>query len=275
MLLRASKLQRSEIFRYVIALLRCLVKLGYLFRHPVYNPTLSLKCFSCSYCNMFIVATYQSINNLLFSHMETLQLQCYLQYVESNTAYHRAVQSMQHIHEAYITYFSAVNVILSSSCASTLCILCAHCLAFHPTVKKSIFWKPSSVANFLLVSVHIKVVCILLGCCQAYNISTYPEYETLNSQVNEQQNSTLKKLRSQLSYMGQDSFMAHCKLFFWYRNRLAAKKMSQAPSQANWRVTNKGCRDILIMPFNIAYIANLYEWMIQYIMHACQIYQSL
>eukprot|EP00112_Aurelia_sp_Birch-Aquarium-sp1_P011847 Seg249.10 transcript_id=Seg249.10/GoldUCD/mRNA.D3Y31 product="hypothetical protein" protein_id=Seg249.10/GoldUCD/D3Y31 len=112
-------------------------------------------------------------------------------------------------------FLNAPNTIIYDNC----CNLHNYCLNRDPI--------HFNKTKFLVDRFHWKYH---VGCCQAYNISTYPEYETLNSQVNEQQNSTLKNLRSQLSYMGQDSFMAHCKIFFWYRNRLAAKKMSQAPS---------------------------------------------
>lgn len=56
------------------------------------------------------------------------------------------------------------------------------------------------------------------GCCVAYNISKYPKFQSVNSQVNEQQNSTIKRLRLQLSYMGPENFMRHCKFFLWFRN---------------------------------------------------------
>jgi len=45
-----------------------------------------------------------------------------------------------------------------------------------------------------------------------------PREEAINSQVVEQANSQLKKLRSQLSYMGIEAFMTHAILFMRHLN---------------------------------------------------------
>ena len=47
----------------------------------------------------------------------------------------------------------------------------------------------------------------------------YPELNLTNTQVVEQANSTLKRIKSSLSYMNPDNFMSHCKLFLWYNNK--------------------------------------------------------
>ena len=57
------------------------------------------------------------------------------------------------------------------------------------------------------------------ACAESYNLQHYAQYRDVNSQINEQRNSSLKKLKSQLSYMTKDNFISHCKLFFWHRNR--------------------------------------------------------
>lgn len=51
-----------------------------------------------------------------------------------------------------------------------------------------------------------------------YNIDNYPTLSDLNSEINEQANSGLKNLKSQLSYMKQINFFNHLKLYLWYKN---------------------------------------------------------
>jgi len=57
------------------------------------------------------------------------------------------------------------------------------------------------------------------ACAPSYNLSLYQEYDGLNSQINEQRNSTLKKVKNQLSYMSPSNFVNHCKLLLWYCNQ--------------------------------------------------------
>ena len=59
---------------------------------------------------------------------------------------------------------------------------------------------------------------LFIGCSSAYNIGIYPQAATINSQVVEQANSSLKKIKSSLSYMNSHNFMAHCKFYLWYMN---------------------------------------------------------
>eukprot|EP00111_Clytia_hemisphaerica_P009034 TCONS_00026469-protein len=59
------------------------------------------------------------------------------------------------------------------------------------------------------------------ACSLGYNMKFYPFLENINSEVNEQENAKVKKLKSQLAYMTPDNFIAHCNLFFWFRNRKA------------------------------------------------------
>lgn len=42
--------------------------------------------------------------------------------------------------------------------------------------------------------------------------------------MTEQRNSTLRRLKASLSYMTQDNFMTHLKLFLWFRNALLSDK---------------------------------------------------
>ena len=52
--------------------------------------------------------------------------------------------------------------------------------------------------------------CFFSGCSDAYNLSRYPRWDTLNSQAAEQANSCLKSLKGSLSYMNEKIFMTHC-----------------------------------------------------------------
>ncbi|XP_066928489.1 uncharacterized protein [Clytia hemisphaerica] len=62
------------------------------------------------------------------------------------------------------------------------------------------------------------------ACSLGYCMSRYRILDGMNSEVNEQQNSRTKKLKTQLSYMSPENFMRHCELFFWFRNSLCNKK---------------------------------------------------
>ena len=66
----------------------------------------------------------------------------------------------------------------------------------------------------LIIGIEFK----FLGCHEGYNISCYAHLQTIKTQVAEQRNATLKKLRSLLSYMTMNHFMIHAKLFFWFRS---------------------------------------------------------
>ena len=70
----------------------------------------------------------------------------------------------------------------------------------------SCYWYKSNVYNFV-------------GCSRAYNIDYYPSLSHLNTEVNEQANSSISMLKSQLSYMNERNFFNHLKLFLWQRNQ--------------------------------------------------------
>ena len=53
----------------------------------------------------------------------------------------------------------------------------------------------------------------------AYNMDIYSEYDALNSQITEQTNSGLDRIKGSLSYMKQENFLLHCKFYLWYKNR--------------------------------------------------------
>ena len=58
------------------------------------------------------------------------------------------------------------------------------------------------------------------GCSNGYNLSQYPQFNDLNTQVAEQRNSFLVKLKPMLSYMNLDNFISHCRFFCYFRNML-------------------------------------------------------
>lgn len=64
-----------------------------------------------------------------------------------------------------------------------------------------------------------------IGCSRAYNIDYYPSLNHLNTEVNEQANSSISMLKSQLSYMNKRNFFNHLKLFLWYRNQAKLNNM--------------------------------------------------
>ena len=72
--------------------------------------------------------------------------------------------------------------------------------------------------SYLLLHVA-EMYCLSAGCSSAYNSSSYPEMDTVNTQVAEQRNSVLQRIKSALSYMNQENFMHHCNFFLWYRNK--------------------------------------------------------
>lgn len=64
----------------------------------------------------------------------------------------------------------------------------------------------------------MKVKLYISGCSISYNLSLYPQLSDINSQVNEQANAGLKRIKAQLSYMTANNFMNHCSLYSWYKN---------------------------------------------------------
>ena len=58
------------------------------------------------------------------------------------------------------------------------------------------------------------------GCSAGYCLDGYADkrVKEINSQVNEQANSGLQKIRGQLAYMSIDNFKLHCALFLALKN---------------------------------------------------------
>ncbi|XP_028394477.1 uncharacterized protein LOC114518672 [Dendronephthya gigantea] len=88
------------------------------------------------------------------------------------------------------------------------CNLHSYCLNGDPT-----FFKDT---QFLVDRLHW---ADHTGCSSAYHISCYPDYDYLNSQIAEQSNSGLKKIKGPLSYMNDENFSRHCSFYLWFKNR--------------------------------------------------------
>ena len=64
------------------------------------------------------------------------------------------------------------------------------------------------------------------ACSAGYNIASYSKYERINTQLNEQQNSSTKNLDKQLSYMTEENFKKHCSFFLWKKNEEKRSRQS-------------------------------------------------
>ena len=75
----------------------------------------------------------------------------------------------------------------------------------------------------------------LSGCSRGYNIRLYvQELSTINTQIAEQRNSTLRRLKAMLSYMSQKNFIDHLSLFIWFRNVVLSRS-----ERENNQIVNK------------------------------------
>ena len=63
-------------------------------------------------------------------------------------------------------------------------------------------------------------VFLIKGCARTYDIRRHPLLYRVNSQIIEQHNAAMKKLKSHLSYMKPENFKLHCTLYLWHRNQM-------------------------------------------------------
>ncbi|KAL5009419.1 hypothetical protein ScPMuIL_015000 [Solemya velum] len=56
------------------------------------------------------------------------------------------------------------------------------------------------------------------SCSYGYNLSLYPQFNSVNSQLSEQSNAGLKRIKDQLSYMTANNFLSHCTFYLWNKN---------------------------------------------------------
>ena len=67
-----------------------------------------------------------------------------------------------------------------------------------------------------------------VGCTSGYSLDTYRlsvDLRSINSQVNEQANAGLQRIRGQLAYMTLDNFMFTVSLFLCIKNKDKIKKL--------------------------------------------------
>ncbi|KAH3799822.1 uncharacterized protein LOC127838876 isoform X1 [Dreissena polymorpha] len=96
------------------------------------------------------------------------------------------------------------------------CSLHEYCLNRDP-----VFFKHT---QFKVDSLHFKNHT---ACGPAYELKRYPAYAKFNSQVVEQANSRLQRLKASLSYMTQNNFLKHCKFYIWGQNTDILKRLNE------------------------------------------------
>ena len=64
-------------------------------------------------------------------------------------------------------------------------------------------------------------------CAKSFHLSESRLFKDLNSQSNEQYNSDLQRLHTQLSYMTPENFMAHLRLYLYVRNKRKIANMER------------------------------------------------
>ncbi|CAG2192478.1 unnamed protein product [Mytilus edulis] len=94
------------------------------------------------------------------------------------------------------------------------CSLHAYCLNRDP-----VFF---SNTTFRVDALHFKNH---KACGPGYELKRYPQHVHLNSQVVEQANSRLQRIKGSLSYMTQTNFIKHCKLYVWGQNEAVLSKL--------------------------------------------------
>ena len=63
------------------------------------------------------------------------------------------------------------------------------------------------------------LVHLYLACSVGYYMDSYPQFSSINSEVVEQANAMVKRIKGSVSYMTAENFMKHLKLFYWYHNK--------------------------------------------------------
>ncbi|XP_070549105.1 uncharacterized protein [Ptychodera flava] len=104
-------------------------------------------------------------------------------------------------------FHTAPRIIIYDNC----CKLHQYCLNREPAFFKN--------TMFLVDRLHW---CNHTGCSSGYNMNTYKtnsEIKNLNSQICEQTNAAVSRIKSQLAYMLPDNFIFHAALFFAISNK--------------------------------------------------------
>jgi small-conductance mechanosensitive channel len=71
----------------------------------------------------------------------------------------------------------------------------------------------------------VLILSFLSACGPSFELKSYPQFTTLNSQVVEQSNSRLQRIKGSLSYMTQANFIKHCKFYLWDQNDVILSKL--------------------------------------------------
>ena len=113
----------------------------------------------------------------------------------------------------------------------------------HSSLRIHGFWWIDFIGLIIQVSIFICIYpkptalnsfFFLLACSVGYNLSSYPQFSAVNSQVVEQSNSLLKRIRSTISYMSATNFVKHCALFFWYHNKTKSTSLYEVTCVDHW-----------------------------------------
>ena len=83
------------------------------------------------------------------------------------------------------------------------------------------------IYSFSYIQKSVAIFPFISGCALSYDIRAYPLLEKVNSQINEQQNAAIKRLKAQLSYLSPENFMRHAILYLWNRNYLKRQLCKQ------------------------------------------------
>ena len=135
------------------------------------------------------------------------------------------------LHNNYVTMksFPAPSVLIYNNA----CNLHSYCLNGEPAFFKQSwmvvdqFHWPNHTGRILTDPYYAdyKVNIKHTGCSFGYKLDAHPQFHHINTQVVEQTNADMKRTKSSLSYMNAKNFIAHMKLFLWYRSIQKEKKL--------------------------------------------------
>ena len=84
----------------------------------------------------------------------------------------------------------------------------------------------SHESRYALVVLTTDFNCFV-GCCSSYDVRQHSDLDGVNTQVAEQSNSLLNRLKGMVSYMTEDNFLTHVKMFLAYRNTVRGYTASE------------------------------------------------
>lgn len=128
-----------------------------------------------------------------------------------------------------------------------LFILCIQCWLLPEVMKTLLHFVVNIGKQIIYLRLRVfKILCNLhiSDCSTGYETLSYPRMRSVNTQVVEQSNAKLRKLKSSLSYIRHENFKDMLQLFLWFSNHQLKEKMRHGR----------------------------HEWMIIYIIHCHAIY---